>query len=200
MSAQITSKVTLRGRLPSLVLVAGALLSPAPGRAAAPGITSNTATAGSFALTAQNAYLNQPDGNQVYAWGYGCVANSVATFRPTMPNQACSTMQVPGPTLIVTEGQAVDSGIHLRELEQVFPVVTTVGRVVRRRREAIVMLTPMDFGCQIGRMQPACAGCGDSRREHDNGAVQAHLDLEVALRATVIGAGARGGSNKAVRH
>src|ERR1700724_521762 len=99
MSAQIMKKVTSMNRLLSLMMMAGALLSTAPARAAAPGITSNTATAGSFTLTAHDAYLNQPDGNQVYAWGYGCTATSTPAFRPVLPHQTCSTMQVPGPTL-----------------------------------------------------------------------------------------------------
>ena len=30
-----------------------------------------------------------------------------AGFAPTLPNQNCPSMQVPGPTLIVTEGQTV---------------------------------------------------------------------------------------------
>src|SRR5260370_13283539 len=106
MSTHMTKKVTPMNRLLSFMmmsgaLLSGALLSTAPARAAAPGITSNTATAGSFTLTAQEAYLNQPDGNQVYAWGYGCTALSTPSFKPTPPNQQCNTMQVPGPTLIV---------------------------------------------------------------------------------------------------
>jgi FtsP/CotA-like multicopper oxidase with cupredoxin domain len=69
--------------------------------AAAPGITGPT-----FNLTAQQAFLNQPDGEAVYSWGYGC--NGTPTgFAPTLPNQTCPTMQVPGPTMIVTEGQTV---------------------------------------------------------------------------------------------
>src|SRR6202140_2423420 len=108
MRAQITKKVTpMNQRRLSLMMIAGALLLTAPAWAAAPGITTNTATAGSFALTAQEAYLNQPDGNQVYAWGYGCTANSTPAFKPQLPNQTCSTMQVTGPTLIDTEGQPV---------------------------------------------------------------------------------------------
>jgi FtsP/CotA-like multicopper oxidase with cupredoxin domain len=73
--------------------------------AAAPGITGPT-----FYLTAQQAYLNQPDGEAVYSWGYGCdPAHAVAStaFQPTMTGQNCPSMQVPGPTLIVTEGQTV---------------------------------------------------------------------------------------------
>jgi hypothetical protein len=69
--------------------------------AAAPGITGPT-----FNLTAQQAFLNQPDGEAIYSWGYGC-AIAPAGFAPTLAGQNCPTMQVPGPTLIVTEGQSV---------------------------------------------------------------------------------------------
>ena len=70
--------------------------------AAVPGITGPT-----FNLTAQPAYLNQPDGNQIYSWGYGC-NGAPAGFAPSaMTGNTCPTMQVPGPTLIVTEGQTV---------------------------------------------------------------------------------------------
>jgi FtsP/CotA-like multicopper oxidase with cupredoxin domain len=69
--------------------------------AAVPGITGPT-----FNLTAQQAFLNQPDGEAVYSWGYGC--NVAPTgFAPTLPNQTCPTMQVPGPTMIVHEGDSV---------------------------------------------------------------------------------------------
>jgi FtsP/CotA-like multicopper oxidase with cupredoxin domain len=79
--------------------------------AAAPGITSTAGSAGTFTLTAQDAYLNQPDGNAIYSWGYGCVSGSSPTFDPEPTYFAftptCGTMQVPGPTMIVTEGQLV---------------------------------------------------------------------------------------------
>jgi FtsP/CotA-like multicopper oxidase with cupredoxin domain len=81
-------------------MVAVASLAPTA-HAAAPGITGPT-----FNLTAQPAFLNQPDGASVYAWGYGCTT-APAGFAPTMPNQFCPTMQVPGPTLIVNEGATV---------------------------------------------------------------------------------------------
>jgi FtsP/CotA-like multicopper oxidase with cupredoxin domain len=77
--------------------------------AAAPGI-SGTGTVGTFNLTAQDAFLNQPDGNAVYSWGYGCAANSSPTFVPNAPfafTPGCPTMQVPGPTMVVTEGTTV---------------------------------------------------------------------------------------------
>ena len=95
-----------------LALVVAATLSLArPAFAAAPGIIGTGTTAGTFTLTAQDAYLNQPDGNAIYSWGYGCVSNppkssfvpaAAFAFPPT-----CNTMQVPGPTMVVTEGQTV---------------------------------------------------------------------------------------------
>jgi len=91
----ITSKTQL------LLVVAVALLLTATAYAASPGITGPT-----FNLTAQPAFLNQPDGSSVYSWGYGCNGAPTA-FRPTMAGQNCPSMQVPGPTLIVTENQTV---------------------------------------------------------------------------------------------
>jgi len=77
------------------------LLLTATAFAAAPGITGPT-----FNLTAQPAFITQPDGSLVYSWGYGC-ASAPAGFAPTGITGTCSNMQVPGPTLIVTQGQTV---------------------------------------------------------------------------------------------
>jgi FtsP/CotA-like multicopper oxidase with cupredoxin domain len=83
-----------------------ALFLAAAAYASTPGITGPI-----FNLTAQTAFLNQPDGSAVYAWGYGC-NGTPAGFAPAhMANANCPTMQVPGPTLIVTEGQTVT--VHL---------------------------------------------------------------------------------------
>src|SRR5437764_354176 len=94
-------KAISKSSLLPVVMTALGLLFAAIAHAAAPGITGPT-----FNLTAQTAFLNQPDGAAVYSWGYGC-NGAPAGFAPTMPNQNCPTMQVPGPTLIVTEGQTV---------------------------------------------------------------------------------------------
>src|SRR5438094_9870118 len=72
--------------------------------ASAPGITGTT-----FNLTARDAFISQPDGASVYSWGYGC-SSAPSGFNPPatlMPGATCPTMQVPGPTLIVTQGQTV---------------------------------------------------------------------------------------------
>ena len=100
---------TLKSQL-FLVRVVAVTLSLAPAAfAAAPGI-SGTGTVGTFSLTAQDAYLNQPDGNAVYSWGYGCVAGTSPTFVPAAAfafTPACNSMQVPGPTMVVAEGSTV---------------------------------------------------------------------------------------------
>ena len=89
-------------RLVPVVMIALGFLFAAPAHATAPGITGPT-----FNLTAQPAYLTQPDGAAVYSWGYGC-SGSPSGYAPAALNGAfCNAMQVPGPTLIVTEGQTV---------------------------------------------------------------------------------------------
>src|SRR6266481_6269248 len=82
-----------------------ALLLAAAAHATAPGIQGNA-----FSLTASEAYVNQPDGAAVYSWGYGCTGGTTgsAVFVPALSTPAfCTTMQVPGPTLVVTEGQPI---------------------------------------------------------------------------------------------
>jgi len=80
-----------------------ALLLAVAAHASTPGISGTT-----FNLVAQTAFLNQPDGNAVYSWGYGCLNTTGITFVPAAITTAtCPTMQVPGPTLVVTEGQTI---------------------------------------------------------------------------------------------
>ncbi len=102
MSALITKKVTSMKRL--LPLAAAALVLAAAAHAAAPGITGPA-----FALIAQAAPISQPDGQALYSWGYGCTTPPASSrFVPaTSVAPFCHTMQVPGPTLVVTEGQSV---------------------------------------------------------------------------------------------
>jgi FtsP/CotA-like multicopper oxidase with cupredoxin domain len=94
----------------SLLAPSLALFLAAAAHAAVPGITGGslaTGTPTTFNLTAQTAFLNQPDGNSVYSWGYGCNGNPSGFLPAAIITATCSTMQVPGPTLIVTEGQTV---------------------------------------------------------------------------------------------
>jgi FtsP/CotA-like multicopper oxidase with cupredoxin domain len=104
MSALIIKKATPMKRVLPFVAAAAGLLLMNAAQAAAPGITGPA-----FALTAQPAYITQPDGQAVYSWGYGCTAPPAGTrFVPaTSTTPFCNTMQIPGPTLVVTEGQTV---------------------------------------------------------------------------------------------
>ena len=95
---------TLVRQLRRVATIAAVSLLANAAQAAAPGITGT-----SFALDAAAAYITQPDGSTVYSWGYGCTTPAAAgTFRPTtIAGGNCPTMQLPGPTLIVTQGQTV---------------------------------------------------------------------------------------------
>ena len=88
-------------RLLRLVTMAMCLFLTAAAQAAAPGITGPT-----FNLTAQADYISQPDGQMIYSWGYGC-EGTPSGFAPAGITGTCGSMQIPGPTLIVTEGQTV---------------------------------------------------------------------------------------------
>jgi FtsP/CotA-like multicopper oxidase with cupredoxin domain len=107
MRTMTMQKASAMSRLLALVTMSASLWLAAPAQAAAPGITGPT-----FNLTAQTAFLNQPDGSSVYSWGYGC-NGAPAGFAPAALRAVatCPTMQVPGPTLVVTEGQVVT--VHL---------------------------------------------------------------------------------------
>ncbi len=106
MFAMTIKKATSMKRLLPLFCAALAVLLSAAAQAAAPGISGTT-----FNLTAAPAYLSQPDGMSVYSWGYGCTGGALvsgSSFVPTTTTTPfCNVMQVPGPTLVVTEGQTV---------------------------------------------------------------------------------------------
>jgi FtsP/CotA-like multicopper oxidase with cupredoxin domain len=100
------SKTRIRSAVSALVPVAGvavALLLGAAAYAAVPGIQGP-----SFDLDASADYISQPDGQMIYSWGYGC-STSPAGFAPSAlaGSSSCLPMQLPGPTLIVTEGDSV---------------------------------------------------------------------------------------------
>ena len=92
-------------RLLAVALMAWALAGTA--QATTPGITGNplTGSTSTYNFTAGEAWSSQPDGAQIYSWGYGCAAGSTPAYAPFPGN--CPAVQIPGPTLIVTEGQVV---------------------------------------------------------------------------------------------
>ena len=96
----------LKSRL--LAAVVAAMLLAVSAFAAAPGIQGTASSGGSisFDLVAQTAYINQPDGQMIYSWGYGCAPAYTPNFVPSaIGGGSCPLMQVPGPTLVMTEGQ-----------------------------------------------------------------------------------------------
>jgi FtsP/CotA-like multicopper oxidase with cupredoxin domain len=101
---------TLIGRLLPIAAIALTSLLPIATRAAAPGVAPNS-TGPSFDLVAAPGYISQPDGASIYSWGYGCkTAPASSRFAPAAiasANCPAGKMQLPGPTLIVTENQPV---------------------------------------------------------------------------------------------
>jgi FtsP/CotA-like multicopper oxidase with cupredoxin domain len=77
--------------------------------AAAPGITGPN-----FDLTAAPGYITQPDGSSIYTWGYGCNTAPSGFAPATITNASCpdGVMQLPGPTLIVNQGDTVTVTLH----------------------------------------------------------------------------------------
>src|SRR5437588_12864460 len=86
----IKKAISMSKRLP-VVMLALATLFTATAHAAAPGITGPT-----FNLTAQTAYLTQPDGQAIYSWGYGCNGAPSGYAPAAISSTFCNAMQVPG--------------------------------------------------------------------------------------------------------
>jgi FtsP/CotA-like multicopper oxidase with cupredoxin domain len=103
---RITKTNSMLGCTPVAALLLGSLLA-AGAQAAVPGVKGPT-----FHLDAAALRITEPNGKSVYGWGYGCLdASSSLTFMPTAMTQVkganCPNAQLPGPTLIVTEGDTV---------------------------------------------------------------------------------------------
>lgn len=144
-----------------LVLAAAAVASllSVNAQAAVPGITGVTATVNNqtvvtYDLTANANYISQPDGVMIYSWGYGCSTNFTPGYVPAAITTAkCPDMQIPGPTLVVTEGQTV--AVTLRNnlptiagnTSIVFPgfEVTTTGGVSGLLTQEAVQGTPVTY-------------------------------------------------------
>jgi FtsP/CotA-like multicopper oxidase with cupredoxin domain len=98
------------GRFLNVAVAAFGALFLGSAQAAAPGISGDpvSGSTSTFNLDAAPAYISQPDGQSIYSWGYGCTAGSTPSFLPAAISGAnCQTMQIPGPTLIVHEGDTV---------------------------------------------------------------------------------------------
>ncbi len=103
-----TNRILERVRLGASFTVAALVVGGA--HAASPGITGTTGANGPvFALVAKDGFTSQPDGASVYTWGYGCASAPGGYVPATIPNAKCPTsqMQLPGPTLVVNQGDTV---------------------------------------------------------------------------------------------
>ncbi len=108
---------TMNGRLLGWAAIACTSLLAATTQAAAPGITGTDNAGGpTFDLTAAPGFISQPDGSSVYSWGYGCnTAPASGQFVPaSISGGKCpaGVMQLPGPTLIVNQGDTVTITLH----------------------------------------------------------------------------------------
>lgn len=95
-------EIVAKASLPMVALAGLISVSNDPAFAAVPGVTGPA-----FDLTAEPAHITQPDGQSIYSWGYGCRVAPSGFLPSKIPSPSCGSMQVPGPTLIVTEGQTV---------------------------------------------------------------------------------------------
>lgn len=102
MFATTIKKANAMKRLLPLGLAALGALFAASAQAAAPGITGPT-----FNLQASATNITQPDGQQLYSWGYGCNGAPTGYLPAAITGTFCNSAQLPGPTMIVTEGETV---------------------------------------------------------------------------------------------
>jgi FtsP/CotA-like multicopper oxidase with cupredoxin domain len=98
---------TTCGVLLSIVgLLAGMAQAAVPGITGVPGTTAGRPTK-TFQLSAAEGRNSQPDGASIYVWGYGCKSQPGGYAPALTMTPSCPTMQLPGPTLIVNEGDSV---------------------------------------------------------------------------------------------
>jgi len=135
MFATTIKKATFMKRLLPVSLAALAVLASATAQAAAPGIAGNT-----FALTAQPA-LHEPGPMELGLFlGLRGARHPPPRqrlcrhYQPQHPLRFGNTMQVPGPTLVVTEGQTVSvtltnalplRGQHVDPVSGALPLTST---------------------------------------------------------------------------
>ena len=101
MTVSIKKLFEITKLLPAAIAIAGLLVSNA--HAAAPGVQGKN-----FTLSASASYTTQPDGTMMYSWGYSCDSGGTASPFAPLTGAACGgVMQIPGPTLIVNEGDTV---------------------------------------------------------------------------------------------
>jgi Multicopper oxidase len=149
-----------------LLATVAALFLTVAAHASAPGITGTGGQPAIFNLDATDAYLNQPDGSSVYSWGYGCsVAPDSTQFQPAAMQTVatCSNMQVPGPTMIVTEGTTVTITLTNNlptpagNTSILFPGLTATAAPAATQPPSCTSLTPTTQGLLTTEVAPGCA-------------------------------------------
>jgi FtsP/CotA-like multicopper oxidase with cupredoxin domain len=150
------NKKSLLGQaLQGATLAVGSLLALSV-HAAAPGITGTAGTTGTFNLTAAAMRVSQPNGKSLYSWGYGCSSTTGNSFKPAMSGNNCPLAQLPGPTLIVTEGDTVTVNLtnglpaaagNTSILFPGFQVATTGGATGLLTQEAPSLASCVTAGC-----------------------------------------------------
>jgi FtsP/CotA-like multicopper oxidase with cupredoxin domain len=167
-------------------------------QAAAPGINGNalSTSTSTFNLTAQPARLTQPDGQSVYSWGYGCVTGSAPNFVGVTTG-FCSTMQVPGPTLVVTEGVPVSVTLTNNlptaagNTSILFPGFIVTAAPATTQPSSCTSSTPSPAGLLTTEAAPGCsvtytfmAGSPGTRAYYSG--TQGDLQVEMGLYGAII--------------
>ena len=102
----MNTKSLLGQALQGATVALGSLLALSV-HAAAPGISGPA-----FDLVAKDGFTSQPDGASIYTWGYGCNSAPAAFVPAAIANPSCPKMQLPGPTLVVNQGDTVTVTLH----------------------------------------------------------------------------------------
>src|SRR5579871_5687738 len=151
-----------------MLALATMLGAAAAAHASAPGITGTA-----FQLQANQGYSVQPDGMQIYSWGYGCASSYTPTFAPAVFNSGIgfcpgsagtkSNIQLPGPTMIVTEGQAItvtltnNLPVAAGNTSIVFAGIPTTAAAASPQPPGCTAASPVTTGLLTTEVAPGCS-------------------------------------------
>jgi FtsP/CotA-like multicopper oxidase with cupredoxin domain len=176
----------------AVAAVVVAVLLAVTARAAVPGITGPT-----FNLIAQTGFLNQPDGSAVYSWGYGCNGAPIGFAPKAITNATCPLMQIPAPTLIVTEGQVVTVTLTnalpaaAGNTSILFPGFSVSAVPAATQPATCTSATPMQQGLLVAEAANGCAvtysftASSPGTRAYYSG-TQSDLQVEMGMYGAVI--------------
>ncbi len=175
------------------IVVLALLLAATAAFAAAPGVKGTN-----FAITASQAYISQPDGQMIYSWGYACSGGGTAApTNISAPNACNNTMQIPGPTLIVTEGQAVtvtltnNLPVAAGNTSILFPGITVTSAAAASQPASCTATTPAPQGLLTLEAAPGCSvtysftAPSPGTRSYSSG-TQSDLQVEMGMYGAII--------------